>query len=185
MPFYDAWNQSEFLAEFGVAMAVIATNTVSPASYPNEVAFLPVVIGNFTNAIMAFVRATESTCLFEVLYPVDTNQTSFNQAINFPDAAWTPAALAVLKTESIGLTLGRNLVGAESTMDFGTSLGFSATQRSQLVSAADSTTAWIKEVQSAQGKGFESVVVFALDQYCLIGYATPFPQSLRRSLQMG
>ena len=49
----------------------------------------------------------------------------------------------------------------------------------------DSTTAWLKEARSALGKGFESVVLFALDQFCLIGYATPLPESLRRSVRMG
>jgi len=87
MPFYDAWNQSQFLAEFGTAMAVITTNTVNPASYPNEVSYLPGVIGNFTNAIMTFVRTSEASCRFEVLYPTDTNQTTFNQAINYPVTA--------------------------------------------------------------------------------------------------
>ena len=51
------------------------TNTVNPASYPDEVAFLPAVIGNFTNAIMSFVRTSQPTCRFEVLYPIDVNQT--------------------------------------------------------------------------------------------------------------
>jgi hypothetical protein len=185
MPFYDAWNQSQFLAEFGVAMAVITTNLVDPASYPNEVAYLPGVIGAFTSAIMTFVRTSQSTCRFEVLYPTDTNQSSFNQAINFPVSSWTPAALTVLKTECFGFTAARNLDAAKATMEFGTSLGFPATQRSHLVGAGDSTTAWVKEVQAAEGKGFESVVIFALDQYCLIGYATPLPSGLRRSLKMG
>jgi hypothetical protein len=185
MPFYDAWTQSQFLAAFGTAMATITTNTGSPASYPNEVVFLPRVIGDFTNAIMAFVRVSEAACRFEVLYPTDTNQSAFNRAINFPVSAWTPGALDVLKTESFGFTFGRDLVGAESTMEFGTSLGFRASQRSQLVGAGDSTAAWIKEVQSAQGKGFESVVVFALDQFCLIGYELPLTRGLRRGLRMG
>jgi hypothetical protein len=185
MPFYDAWTQGEFLATFGTAMATITSNTVSPASYPNEVSFLPGLIGNFTDGIMAFVLASSSTCRFEVLYPTDTNQSPFNQAINFPVSAWTPAALTVLKTEGFGFTFGRNLVGAESTMEFGASLGFPATQRSQLVGAGDSTAAWIKEVQIAQGKGFESVVIFALDQFCLIGYPLPLTRGLRRSLRMG
>jgi hypothetical protein len=185
MPFYDAWNQSQFLAEFGVAMAVITTNTVNPASFPNEVSYLPGVIGAFTSAIMTFVGTSESTCRFEVLYPTDTNQTSFNQAINFPASSWTPAALTVLKTECLGYTLERDLDAAEATMAFGTSLGFPATQRSHLVGVSDSTTAWVKEVQAAEGKGFESVVIFALDQYCLIGYATPLPAGLRRSVKMG
>jgi hypothetical protein len=143
------------------------------------------VIGSFTDAIMTFVRATQPTCKFEVLYPTDVNSTAFNQVINFPTGSWTPSALAVLKTEDFGFTLARNLDQTELTMAFGTSLGFLATQRSHLVGAGDSTTAWIKEVESAQGKGFESVVIFALDQYCLIGYATPLPPGLRRSLRMG
>ncbi len=37
-------------------------NTVDPAAYPDEVAFLQTVIGNFTDAIMTFVRATYSHC---------------------------------------------------------------------------------------------------------------------------
>jgi hypothetical protein len=28
-------------------------------------------------------------------------------------------------------------------------------------------------------------VLFALDQYCLIGYPTPLPSGFRRSLRMG
>ena len=120
MPFYDAWTQSQFLAEFGHAMATILTNTVDPASYPDEVSFLPVLIGNFTSAIMTYVLASYSNCRFEVLYPEDVNQTAFNQAINFPAAAWTPSTLTVLKTEAFGFTLGRNLDESEGDARFGT-----------------------------------------------------------------
>jgi hypothetical protein len=185
MPFYDAWNLSQFLAEFGFALPVITTNTVNPASYPDEVSFLPNVIGNFTNSIMAFVRTTQPACRFEVLYPTDTNTSAFNQAINYPTSAWTPAALAVLKTEDFGFTLARDLSAAEGTMGFGQSLGFPASQRAQLVGISDVTSSWLKEAQSAAGKNFESVVLFALDQFCLIGYADPLPSGLRRSLRMG
>jgi hypothetical protein len=185
MPFYDAWNQSAFLAEYGHAMAVITTSTVNPADYPDEAAYLPNVIGNFTNAVMSYVRTSETACRFEVLYPTDVNQTTFNQTINFPTSAWTPAALTVLKTENFGFTLGRNLDEVAGTLDFGTSLGFSSAQRAHLVGISDSQTAWWKEAQAALGKGFESVVLFALDQFCLIGYGLPLPPSLRRSLKMG
>jgi len=143
------------------------------------------VIGNFTTAIAAFVRGSQSNCRFEVLYPLDVNQTSFNAAINYPTAAWTPAALTCLKTESFGFTFGRDLDKAEGLMDFGQSLGFQATQRSHLVGVGDATTAWIKEAQTALGKGLESIVLFALDQFCLIGYGVPLQRSLRRSLRMG
>jgi hypothetical protein len=53
------------------------------------------------------------------------------------------------------------------------------------VGVADATTAWIKEAQFAQGTGFESVVLFALDQMCLIGYELPLPDAFRRSVRMG
>jgi hypothetical protein len=184
MPFYDAWNTAQFLTEYGHAMGVITTNTVNPASYPDEVAYLPVVIGNFTAAIMSFVRESYATCRFEVLYPTDVNDTAFNQAINYP-ATWTPAALTVLKTESIGFTLARNLNESLQTIEFGIALGFPASQRSQLVSISDATTPWMKEVRIAAGMGFESVVLFALDQFCLIGYADPLPNSFRRIVRSG
>jgi len=53
------------------------------------------------------------------------------------------------------------------------------------VGIGDATTPWMKEVQMATGIGFESVVLFALDQFCLIGYPVPPPESLRRSVRMG
>jgi len=49
----------------------------------------------------------------------------------------------------------------------------------------DPTTAWKPEAQFAQGRGFESVVLFALDQMCLIGYALPLRKGFRRSVRMG
>jgi hypothetical protein len=183
MPFYDAWNRAQFLAQFGHAMATITANTVDPASFPNEVAYLPVVIGNFTSAIMSFVRASQASCRFEVLYPTDVNQTAFNRAINYP-ASWTPAGLTVLKTESFGFTFARDLTKSLETIDFGIPLGLTAAQRSHLVGIGDATTPWMKEVRMAAGMGFESVVLFALDQFCLIGYPAPLPGSLRRSIRV-
>ncbi len=164
---------------------MFTTITADPAAYPDEAAYLPAVIGIFTSAVKSLVRTIQPTCRFEVLYPIDVNQTSFNQAINYPQTAWTPSALACLKTEGIGFTLARDLDESETAIDFGQPLGFPATQRSHLVSIGDSTTAWLKEARIAQGKGFESVVLFALDQFCLIGYEVPLPESQRRSVRVG
>ncbi len=185
MPFYDAWAKAQFLAEYGRVMTTFTTNTVNPATYPDEVAFLQAVLGNFTASIMSYVRTTQPTCRFEVLYPTDVNAASFNAAFNFPPSAWTPAALTILKTECFGYTLGRDLNQSEASIEFGAALGFPASQRSHLVGVGDSTTPWLKEVRMAEGQGLESVVLFALDQYCLIGYATPLPLSFRRSIRMG
>jgi hypothetical protein len=185
MPFYDAWAQAQFLAEYGRAMTTFTTNTVDPAAYPDEVAFLQALLGNFTASIMTYVRTTQPSCRFEVLYPTDVNATAFNSAFNFPPSAWTPATLTILKTECLGYTLARDLDQCEASIEFGASLGFPASQRSHLVGISDSTTPWLKEVQMAEGKRLESVVLFALDQYCLIGYPTPLPPGFRRSLRMG
>ena len=68
-------------------------NTADPAAYPDEVAFLQTVLGNFTAAVMAYVRGTYANARFEVLYPVDVNQTNFNRAINYPPSQWTAATL--------------------------------------------------------------------------------------------
>jgi hypothetical protein len=185
MPFYDAWNRATFETQYGHPLAAITQNTVDPAAYPDEVAYLTTVIGNFTTAIMTFVRDAQPACRFEVLYPTDVNQTDFNRAINYPAATWTPATLTCLKTEAFGFTFGRNLDKSWETLDFGDALGFTAAQRSHLVGVGDSTTAWLKEVRGAEGKRFESVVLFALDQFCLIGYDVPLPDGLRRSFRIG
>jgi hypothetical protein len=183
MPFYDDWTKSQFLSENGYALPTFSNNTSDPSVYGREVAFLSGLVGAFTAAIMTYVRASYPACRFEVLYPTDVNQTLFNQAVNFPSSSWTPSALTVLKTESFGFTFGRNLDKAVQSMDFGDPR-FPASQRSHLVGIGDSTTAWLKEAQMAEGKRFESVVLFALDQFCLVGYGLPLPEALRRSLGM-
>ena len=185
MPFYDAWTQIEFQAQYGHAMATIGTNTVNPASYPEETAFLPTVLGNFTNAAKNHVLASFPNCRFEVLYPTDVNETAFNAMINFATNAWTPAALTVLKTESFGFTFGRNLDKSEASIDFGAAVGFGANQSSHLIGVGDVATAWQKEMHIALGKGFERVVLWALDQFCLIGYDLPLPRTLRRCVRVG
>jgi len=182
MPFYDAWTQAGFLASYGRLMTVFTTDTINPTGYPDEMAFLSGVLGNFTDAVISFVRGTYPTCRFEVLWPGDVNAEAFNRAFNFP-STWTASSLDVLKTECFGFTLGRNLDSSEGTiLD---AHGFPAAQRAHLVGVGDSTTAWLKEVRSALGKGFESVVLFALDQYSLIGYEAPLGVGLRRSVRMG
>jgi hypothetical protein len=42
----------------------------------------------------------------------------------------------------------------------------------------------VKEVLTAEGKRLESVVLFALDQFCLVGYGLPLPQLLRRCVEL-
>ena len=166
-------------------MTVLASNTLDPTTIPQEAAFLPALIGTFTAQIRAFVQATYPNCRFEVLYPPDVNNFALTKVINYPTTDWTPANLTCLKTECFTYTYDRNLDLSLASMDSVNSFGFTPAQRSHLVGVSDSSTAWLKEVRLAEGQGFESVVLFALDQICLIGYELPLSRGMRRSLQLG
>jgi len=185
MPFYDAYTQSAFQTAYGRAMQAIASQNADPAAYQQECAFLAGLIGTFTQAIMSFVRQSHANAQFEVLYPPDVNNTALNKLINFPAAAWTPAALACLKTENFTYTGDRNLDLARQSIGLPMSLGFPAGKSSHLVGISDYTTPWDKERRLALGAGLESVVLFALDQFCLVGYGLPLGQGARRGGFMG
>jgi hypothetical protein len=105
--------------------------------------------------------------------------------INYPTNDWTPGNLNCLKTESFTYTYERNLDLANTTIAAGASLGFTPSQRSYLVGVSDSSTSWLKEARLAEANGLESVVLFALDQLCLIGYSLPLSSGMRRSAQLG
>jgi hypothetical protein len=185
MPFYDAYTTSTFRAQFGHDLAVITSNTVDPATVPQEAAFLPGLIGSFTSQVMSYVRSAFATCRFEVLYPTDVNGSALNRVINYPRGDWTAGALTCLKTESFTYTYERNLDLSKTTIDAGVSLGFAPAQRSHLVGISDPSTAWLKEAMLAEAGGLESVVLFALDQFCLIGYELPLSKGMRRSVELG
>jgi hypothetical protein len=184
MPFHDEYTQSAFQAAYGRPLRVIPANTADPAQFAEEAAFLPQLIGVFTAAIMSHVRSAQPDCRFEVLYPPDVNEAAFNRAVNYPLAQWTPANLDCLKTESFSYTFQRNLNLSRASMGRSQDLGFPKHQRSHLVGIGDSSTAWLKEARRARGE-VEVVVLFALDQFCLIGYRTPLERGLRRAVFFG
>ena len=184
MPFYDAYTQQQFQAKYGVPMQTIASNTADPSLYPNEMLFLPALIGDYTAAIRTAVLAQYPTCRFEVLYPTDTNDFSITSIVNFAATDWAPGNLDCLKTESFIFTGNNNLDQSTYSMGVSASKGFTTSQRSHLIGIGSAWTAWGKEVDIAQSQGLESVVLFALDQYCLVGYAPPpFVTSTRTSRQ--
>jgi hypothetical protein len=185
MTFYDAYTTSTFEAQYGKTMAQILTNTADPSATPDEAAFLSNLIGVHTAAIRAYVQASYPNCRFEVLYPPDVNNYALTQVINYPTNDWTPVNLTCLKTENFGFTLGRNLDLARTAIQGGYATAFPPAQRSHLVGISDASTSWLKESEIALGDALESVVLFALDQYCLIGYPAPLAAPPRRSVQLG
>ena len=173
MPFYDAYTQQQFGSIYGVPMQQIVSDTSDPGDYPKEVAFLPTMIGDYTAAIRSALQTAYPGCRFEVLYPNDVNNTPLNRLINYPSADWTAANLTCLKTESFGFTGNYDLVNCTMSINTSAAKGFPNSQRAHLVGIGDAWSAWLKEVDIAQSQGLETVVLFALDQYCLIGYPPP------------
>jgi hypothetical protein len=114
MPFYDTYTTSGYQAAYGHPMATIPSQYADPTPYPNECVFLPGLIGQFTQAIMTFVRQSVPDAKFEVLYPPDVNNTALNKLINYPTASWTPANLACLKTENFTYTWIMHTISALS-----------------------------------------------------------------------
>ncbi len=183
MTFYDAYTQQQFSAQYGQNMQLIQSMD-TPDQYPNETAFLPTVIGTYTAAIRTALQAQNAGCRYEVLYPNDVNDTPLNKVINFPAGDWTAANLNCLKTESFGFTGNYNLDLSATSMNVSTAKGFPNLSRSHLVGISDVSSSWMKEVDIAQSQGLESVVLWALDQYCLIGYpAPPFVKLIRTGRQ--
>jgi hypothetical protein len=185
MPFADDYTKEQFQATYGRPISVIPNNHVAPSQYPEEAAFLPGLIGSFTNQIIAYVRETLPACKFEVLYPPDVNEPQFNRVVNLPGADWTPAKLDSFKTESFTYTYSRDLDKSAGSIEFSRTLGFACAQRAHLVGLSDWTAPWQKEVRRAKAEGLANVVLFALDQFALIGYAAPVPEGRRRALFLG
>ena len=185
MTFYDAYTTGAFQSACGRALPVFPDGSAQPAQFPQECAFLSGLIGSFTDAIMTFVRRTCPTARFEVLYPPDTNAAPLMPGVNLPSTHWTPAKLDCLKTENFTYTGDRDLNKATSSVMLPSQLGFPPSQSAHLVGIGDYTTPWLRESGIAKGAGASSVVLFALDQFCLIGYSVPVDSTSSRSLYMG
>ena len=185
MPFYDSYTTTTFQARYGKPMGAILSQNADPSGYPDECAFLPEVIGEFTSAIMTYVRQTHADTRFEVLYPPDVNDTALDRLVNFPHTHWTPASLDSLKTENFIYTGDRDLNKALASIELPIELGFGRSQSSHLVGIGEYTTPWSQEQRMAAGEQLDSVVLFALDQFCLIGYSLPLERAARCSRYMG
>lgn len=185
MPFYDSYTTSAFQTRFGKPMAAIRSQNADPTAYPDECSFLSELVGEFTSTIMDFVRQALPDTQFEVLYPPDVNDTALNQLVNYPHTHWTPSRLNSLKTENFTYTGDRDLNKALASIRLPMELGFNRSQCSHLVGIGEYTTPWSKERRLAEGERLDSIVLFALDQFCLIGYSLPLERGPRRSQYMG
>ncbi|HKW96961.1 MAG TPA: hypothetical protein VJN43_04465 [Bryobacteraceae bacterium] len=184
MPYYDAYTTNTFAATYGRPMQVFTNSSAQPSQYPQEAQFLSGLVGTFTNTIMAFVRQSYPNAKFEVLYPPDVNNTPFNAAVNLP-SSWNPATLDCLKTENFTYTGGRNVNLAKTSITLPIDRAFARNKSSHLVGITGYTTPWQKEARLSLAENLESVVLFALDQFCLMACPAPLAVGMRRSLYMG
>jgi hypothetical protein len=185
MPFYDEYTTGSFAAAHERTLPTFVDGNAQPSAYPDECAFLAGLIGTFTESITAFVRQTYTSARFEVLYPPDVNDTPLNTAVNLPRSAWTPAKLDCLKTENFTFTGNRDLNKAQASVNLPKQLGFPPEKAAHLVGISDYTTPWEKEANMAWAARNASIVLFALDQFCLIGYPGARDSGSARSLYLG
>jgi hypothetical protein len=183
MPFYDEHTKNQFRIQHGFEMRIIPDGSVDPSMFQEEAAFLAALIGNFTQEIIAHVRDLYPGCRFEVLYPTDVNEGAFNRVVNLP-TEWSNATLNCMKTESFTFTFGRDLNKARGSMLFPFDSNFPRSKRSHLIGVSDARSSWLREADLAEGLGLDSVVLFALDQLCLIGYDLPLAVRGGRSTRM-
>jgi hypothetical protein len=184
MPYYDPYTTSTFQSTYGRALTVFTTTNVNVSQYPQETAFLSGLVGAFTTAIMHFVRQTYPNAKFEVLYPPDTNDSPLDTAVNLP-ANWNASTLNCLKTENFTFTGSRDLDQAKGSIVLPMQMGFPRNQSAHLVGITGYSTPWQKEALLTLAENVDSLVLFALDQFCLMSCAAPLPLGARRALFMG
>ena len=119
-----------------------------------------------------------------MLYPPDVNDTPLDGVVNLP-ASWNPATLNCMKTENFSYTGGRNLDLASNSILLPMQMGFAQANSSHLVGITGYTTPWEKEARISLGENLESVVLFALDQFCLMSCTVPLPRGMRSGRHMG
>ena len=184
MTFYDDHTKASFQAQYGRPLHVFVDPNESPAPWPEEAAFLPNLIGEFTQAVSSFVRATYPQAKFEVLYPPDVNDYPLTRVVNLP-AQWGPANLDVFKTENFTYTGSRNLNKSRESIRLPLERGFPRNRSAHLVGVHNSSEPWDWERRLAMGELCESVVLFAFDQFAMIGYTVPLTAGGRRSRFLG
>jgi len=184
MPFYDAYTTATFQSQYERPMHVFTDPSDDPAPYAQEASFLPGLIGQFTTAIIAFVRQTYPDASFEVLYPPDTNDAPLTSVINLP-GQWVPANLDCFKTENFTYTGNYDINKITESINLPLQLGFTPANSAHLVGISNYMSPWQKETRIAKGTKIGSVVLFALDQACLIGYGLPLPPAPGLGLFMG
>jgi hypothetical protein len=184
LPFHDEYSREQFHSVYGFYPRAVPDGDADPSVYAEEASFMAGLIGTFTDNVMSYVRGAFPACRFEVLYPTDVNEGRFNRLVNYPPA-WNKDTLDCLKTESFTYTGSRNLNKCLESMRYSDVKGFPASQRSHLIGIADAIAPWEREANLARAEAVESIVLFALDQFCLIGYPVPFGPGSRRSLLNG
>lgn len=174
MPYYDEYTELQFaLLHDGASMQRIETNAADPTEFLQEAQHLRNTLGKFTASLRATLKAAFPAARHEVLYPGDVNAPAFNKFVNLPITDWTPTNLTCFKTEGLTFAFDRDLNKSLDCMRINADLGFSNGGRSHLVGITDAKTAWPKEAGLAQAEGVECVVLFAIDQFCLMGYRLP------------
>lgn len=182
MTFYDEYTKDEFAVRYGRQMHEFVSNGDDPDQHPEESEFLVDLIGEYTKTIREYVLAVYPDTRFEVLYPHDVNNFPLTRAVNYPDSDWTPQHYEILKTENFTYTGDRDLDSAKLSIGFPyEEKGFTVSRSAHLIGVFHSSEPWKTERRMSLDEGIESVVLWAFDQFSMIGYPLPLGLTRRRS----
>jgi hypothetical protein len=176
MPFYDDYTKSAFQTAHGRPLGTITSQNATPPHSPTSARSC-----RPSSAIHAGDHG------FRAAIPCGR---ALRGALSARHQRYTaeqtgrPQSWPVSRPRT-SLIRGPDLDKARQSIELPMQLGFPPSQSSHLVGIGEYTTPWAREQRLALGEGLESVVLFALDQFCLIGYGLPLDGGTRRALFMG
>jgi hypothetical protein len=124
MPYYDTDTKAAFLAAYGRALYVFTSNATNPDSVNGGVDanWLQARLAAASAAVRAYVLASVASCIFEVLWPMDSNDPlplaspsrPLDLRVNMPTSEWNSANLASFKIEGFAYQGPPGLQGPNS-----------------------------------------------------------------------
>jgi hypothetical protein len=108
------------------------------------------------------------------------NDFALTRVVNYPEDDWTPANLETLKTENFSHTVAANLNKALESIRLPFSKGFTRSRSAHLIGVAGAPHPWEWERRLARAENIETVVLWAFDQFSMVGYRLPLGEGSRR-----
>ena len=104
-----------------------------------------------------------------------------DEVVNYAEDDWTPANLESLKTENFSYTVAADLNKSLESIRLPFLKGFTRVRSAHLIGVAGAPHPWEWERRLARAENIEAVVLWAFDQFSMVGYRLPLGEGSRRS----